>query len=121
MERASCTTDGTSGDDGDTNNTAAFLAQFLTSLPLGLGIMFFYCIVRRRYSNIIEVRRSKQSIVSHGSISSTSWFMWMWELWQLPDTEYYRHAGIDAFMFDFRYEIFQNFGFIVTTRSGNFP
>ena len=104
-------------------NTDEFVRQLYISIPVGLGLIGIYCIlrqtciktweVRRKYELISMMEQDDKSEADNSDIDSLpsfaspihypkiskGFFVWIWDVWTLDTNEFYTHAGFDALVF----------------------
>ena len=110
-------------------DTSEFVSQLYTSIPIGAVLVAIYCVVRqislptwevrRKYSeilrdededddggdiNAIAMHESKYRLPKYSATVtypriSTGWIRWMYDVWTMPTSEFYKHAGFDALVF----------------------
>eukprot|EP01084_Bolivina_argentea_P226694 382891_1 len=129
---ADTTTKSPGGDTLGVNfaiNTDEFVSQLCISVPIGLGLIFLYMIVRKISLRTWEVRRKYAEIlieeememddvsdtnsqIDHEEFQlpkystsitypriSTGFFFWMYDIWMMDTNTFYKHAGFDALVF----------------------
>ena len=106
--------------DNFTANADEFYSQLYVSVPIGVLLIFIYCMIRRLCINQFEYRRgasqylllpnndnnnsndnerNQQQSIKYPQLSSTSLFHWIYDIWMMNSNTFYMYAGFDALVF----------------------